>query len=151
MPERVFVMLKPDAFKRRLVGEIIFRIEKGNGLVLEKFVFANPTMEKIAAWYDQKDKFSKKIYPPREIIAEYLCSGPVMPMIWTGENALKKMRKIVGNATNPVDCEAGTIRRDLGIDCIEKASNEKRALENLIHASRRKENIEREIIFWFGK
>lgn len=144
-------MLKPDAFKRKLVGEIISRIEKGSDLVLESFIFVNPTKERIAAWYDQKDKFSKKVYPPREIIVEYLCSGPVMPMVWAGENALEKMRKIVGNATNPADCEIGSVRRDLGIDCIEKAQMRKRALENLIHASRKKGNIEREIMFWFGK
>lgn len=149
MSEEIFLMLKPDAIRRGLIEKIISKLEKESGSIMEKCIFTEIKKEKIEEWYDQKDKISKKSYPPKKFIVKYLSSGPIILMLWRGENALKKMRKIVGNSTNPPDSEINTIRREFGIDTIEKASKEKRVVENLVHLSRTKQSAEREIAFWF--
>ncbi|HLC64831.1 MAG TPA: nucleoside-diphosphate kinase [Candidatus Nanoarchaeia archaeon] len=148
MKERVFLMLKPDAIEGKLIGKIIGRVEKEN-LIILGLRLVKPETRKIEAWYRQKDDLSKKIYPPMRVIVRYLVRGPILLTVWEGEKALKKIRKIVGDGTEPKKCEAGSIRRDYGIDTLEKATEEKRAIENLVHASRSLQTAKREIAFWF--
>jgi len=130
--EKTLLILKPDAFKRNLVGEIIKRIEmKGFKIVNMKFEFLSK--EKAKRFYEvHKDKifFNDLI--------NFMISGPILSIEVEGENAIYIMRKLIG-ATKPEEREMGSIRGDLAIGLT----------DNLVHASDSKENYEyeRKIIF----
>ncbi|HRT37810.1 MAG TPA: nucleoside-diphosphate kinase [Caldisericia bacterium] len=130
--EKTLLILKPDAFKRNLVGEIIKRIEmKGFKIVNMKFEFLSK--EKAKRFYEvHKDKifFNDLI--------NFMISGPILSIEVEGENAIYLMRKLIG-ATKPEEREMGSIRGDLAIGLT----------EDLVHASDSKENYEyeRKIIF----
>merc|ERR1712212_223398 len=106
--ERTFIMLKPDAVQRGLVGEIIKRFEKkGFKLVAMKMMHASK--ELLEQHYAD---LSKKGFFP-DLIA-YMASGPVVPMVWEGLNAVKTGRVMLGE-TNPAASAPGSIRGDLCI------------------------------------
>jgi len=130
--ERTFIMLKPDAVQRGLVGEIIDRFEsRGFKLVACKFMLASKDL--LTTHYSDLSKkgfFSELI--------RYMSSGPVVPMVWEGLNAVKQGRVMLG-ATNPKDSDPGTIRGDLCID----------VGRNVIHGSDSLESAEKEISLWF--
>ena len=130
--ERTFIMLKPDAVQRGLVGEIIERFEsRGFKLVACKFMLANKDL--LTTHYAD---LSKKGFFPELI--RYMSSGPVVPMVWEGLNAVKQGRVMLG-ATNPKDSDPGTIRGDLCID----------VGRNVIHGSDSLESAAKEISLWF--
>jgi nucleoside-diphosphate kinase len=83
-------------------------------------------------------------------LRKYITSGPIVAMILEGEEAIPLVRKVTGY-TDPKSADKGSIRGDLGIDSILEANREKRAVENLIHASGNPEEAEAEIKLWFGK
>jgi len=130
--ERTFIMLKPDAVQRGLVGEIMDRFEaRGFKLVACKFMAASK--ELLMTHYSD---LSKKGFFPELI--RYMSSGPVVPMVWEGLNAVKQGRVMLG-ATNPKDSDPGTIRGDLCID----------VGRNVIHGSDSLESAAKEISLWF--
>ena len=81
-------------------------------------------------------------------LREYFTRGPIIAIIFRGEDAIKEVRRITGY-TDPKTAEKGTIRGDLGADSIEKSTAEGRAVENMIHASGNPEEAEAEIKLWF--
>ena len=92
--ERTFIMLKPDAVHRGLVGIIMDRFEsRGFKLLACKFMMAGQDLLK----EHYKDLAKKPFFP--ELI-RYMSSGPVVPMVWEGLNAVKQGRMMLG-ATNP--------------------------------------------------
>jgi len=130
--ERTFIMLKPDAVQRGLVGEIMERFEaRGFKLVACKFMAASK--ELLMTHYSD---LSKKGFFPELI--RYMSSGPVVPMVWEGLHAVKQGRVMLG-ATNPKDSDPGTIRGDLCID----------VGRNVIHGSDSLESAAKEISLWF--
>ncbi|MEE1354224.1 nucleoside-diphosphate kinase [Absicoccus porci] len=131
--ERTYVMLKPDALQRGLAGEIIRRIEaKGYRLVQAKtMVLDEPILREHYAHIADKPFFPETV--------EYMTSGPVLAMIWEGENAIAGIRQLMG-ATKFADAKAGTIRGDF-------ASS---TTFNLIHGSDSPEAAEIEIKRFFG-
>merc|ERR1712025_951757 len=130
--ERTFIMLKPDAVMRGLMGEIIERFEtRGFKLVALKFMQAD--QELLQTHYSD---LSKKGFFPELI--RYMGSGPVVPMVFEGLNAVKQGRSMLG-ATNPKDSAPGTIRGDLCID----------VGRNIIHGSDSVESANKEISLWF--
>lgn len=131
--EATYVMIKPDGIKRRLVGEIISRIEKKGFNV--SYVSTDFATEEILKEH-YNELVSKPFFPS---IVSYMTSGPVIKMIVTGHEVVKGMRKILG-ATNPREAETGTIRGDLA-NCVGR---------NLCHASDSVENAQREIGIWIG-
>lgn len=132
--ERTFIMIKPDGVQRGLVGEIIQRFEKkGFKLVALKFVW--PSEELLQKHYS--DLSSKPFFPG---LVKYMSSGPVVPMVWEGLNAVKTGRQMLG-ATNPADSLPGTIRGDL---CIEVG-------RNITHGSDSVESAKKEIALWFNE
>lgn len=133
MMERTFIMLKPDALKRKLIGEIICRIErKGYKIVDIKMMRLNEAI--LNEHYSHiKDK---PFFP--EIIA-YMTSGPVLAMILEGDNAVAGMRILMG-ATKFEEAESGTIRGDYAMS----------TSENIIHGSDSTENAEIEIKRFFS-
>ena len=125
-------MLKPDAVMRGLMGEIIERFEiRGFKLVALKFMQADK--ELLQTHYSD---LSKKAFFPELI--RYMGSGPVVPMVFEGLNAVKQGRTMLG-ATNPKDSAPGTIRGDLCID----------VGRNIIHGSDSVESANKEIALWF--
>jgi len=130
--ERTFIMCKPDAVQRGLVGEIVERFERrGFRLLAAKMVAASE--ELLRRHY--ADLAKKAFFP--ELI-RYMGSGPVVAMVWQGLAAVKQGRVLLG-ATNPKDSAPGTIRGDLCVD----------VGRNIIHGSDSVEAAEREIGMWF--
>ncbi len=131
--ERTFVMLKPDAVQRGLVGEIIMRLERC-GLKLVAMKFIQMTNELAAKHY--AEHVGKPFY---DKLVSYITSGPVVPMVLEGANAVEFVRKLVG-ATNPQEAAPGTIRADFGQEIG----------RNLVHGSDSKASAEREIALFFS-
>lgn len=132
--ERTFLMVKPDGVQRRLVGEIIRRFED-KGFTLAELKLLTPTRELAEAHYAvHRGK------PFFESVVNFISSGPVVAMVWEGENAVALSRKLMG-ATKPEDAAPGTIRGDFA-NTIE---------QNLIHGSDSVENAAQEIKIWFGE
>lgn len=132
MMQRTFIMLKPDAVARNLMGTVITRLEAaGLKLVGMKFTKLN---RKLA----EENYTIHKGKPFYEKLIAYVTSGPVVLSVWEGEEAVTLVRKLVG-ATKPLEAAAGTIRGDLG----------QRVDFNIIHASDSPENAKKEISLFF--
>merc|ERR1712156_652964 len=130
--ERTFIMLKPDAVQRGLVGEIIKRFEqKGFKLVAMKMMHASEELLK----EHYADLSSKAFFPG---LVKYMNSGPVVPMVWEGLNVVKTGRVMLGE-TNPAASAPGTIRGDF---CIQVG-------RNICHGSDAVESAKKEIALWF--
>jgi nucleoside-diphosphate kinase len=178
MIERTLVILKPDAVKAGLEKEIISRYEKaGLRVVKRKEVIPDRKLadrhyaateaqivgmgNKTLASAKELGKYDEVIElfgtdDPRKIGEElrewslqFITSGKVVALILEGEDAIRKVRKITG-FTDPMKAEKGTIRGDLSRDSIAKANLERRACQNLVHASGDPEEAKREIALWFG-
>lgn len=132
--ERTFVMIKPDGVRRKLVGEIVRRIEDRNfEIVAMKMLKPSRELaEEHYAVHKGKDFFEPTV--------EFITSGPVVAMVVEGENAIQLMRTTMG-ATNPLNAVPGTIRGDLTISM----------RENLIHGSDAPETAATEIRLWFAE
>lgn len=130
--ERTFLMIKPDAVQRNLIGEVITRIEsKGLKLVAAKLYQADEDLAKEHyAEHVEKPFFNK--------LVNFITSGPVFAMVVEGKDVVEVTRTIVGT-TNPTQASPGTIRGDYGIDLG----------RNVIHGSDSNESAEREIGLWF--
>ena len=132
MTERTLVLIKPDAVRRGLVGEIIGRFER-KGLTIETLVLR--TMDQVLADEHYAEHVAKAFYPP---LKEFMTSGPLVAMILSGDQAVDVARVLVG-VTDGRKAAAGTIRGDLSM------SNR----ENLVHASDSAGSAKREIALWF--
>uniref|UniRef100_A0A3Q3CUD8 Nucleoside diphosphate kinase B n=5 Tax=Haplochromini TaxID=319058 RepID=A0A3Q3CUD8_HAPBU len=130
--ERTFIAVKPDGVQRGLCGEIIKRFEhRGFRLVAAKFVQASEDHMK-KHYLDLKDM------PFYAGLCKYMSSGPVLAMVWEGQNIVKLARMMLGE-TNPADSKPGSIRGDL---CINIG-------RNIIHGSDTLENAKMEVDLWF--
>ena len=105
--ERTFAIVKPDAVKRNLIGEVIRRIE-ASGLQIAAARFLQLTKSDAEGFYAVH-----KERPFFGSLVEYMCSGPVMVMALEGDDAIKRWRDLMG-ATEPAKAAPGTIRKDLG-------------------------------------
>ncbi len=132
--ERTYIMTKPDAYKRGLVGQIITRIEnKGYKIVNMKMMNLDEEILKEHYAHLADKPFFKDI-------VSYMTSGPVVGMIVEGENAVEGMRRLMG-PTDGFEALPGTIRGDFSYN----------KSENLIHGSDCTENAEIEIKRFFGE
>ncbi len=132
--EKSFVMMKPDAVARRLMGKILTRFEeKGLQLKAIKLMTISEDLAK-----EHYGEHSEK--PFFNDLVDYIISGPVLAMVIEGDDAISLIRKMVG-ATNPQEAELGTIRGDYGIQ----------TGRNIIHASDAPESAEREIGLFFNE
>lgn len=175
--EKTLVLIKPDALKRGIAGELISRFEKaGLKMVGMKMVSAD---EKLAEkhypvtneWYlkvgnntladckrysiDVKEAMGTD--DPMEIgrmvgkwNKDFLMMGPVIAIIFEGNHAVENVRNIVGS-TIPTLAAPGTIRGDYSLESAISANSRKRAVYNLVHASGTPSEAEREIKLWFNK
>jgi nucleoside-diphosphate kinase len=132
--ERSLVLIKPDAVRRGLLGEILSRFER-KGLVVEALELR--TMDASLADAHYAEHVDKAFYPP---LKEFMTSGPLAALVLTGDSVIEVVRAMIG-ATDGRKAAAGTIRGDLSL------SNR----ENLVHASDSPQSAERELALWFPK
>lgn len=130
--EQTFLMIKPDGVRRQLVGEIIRRFE-AKGFTLTALQMVTPTREQAEAHYEVHR--GKAFF---EGVVDFISSGPVVAMIWEGDDIVALARKLMG-ATKPSESLPGTIRGDYA----------NTTEQNLIHGSDSVENAQVEIGIWF--
>lgn len=131
--EKTYVMLKPGVLQRRLVGEIIGRLEQ-KGLMLMGMKMMQIPVALAKQHYAEHD--GKPFF---DDLIGYITSGPVVAMVIAGEDAIARVRKLAG-ATKVEAAEPGTIRGDFAAV----------TTKNIIHASDSPESAEREIGLFFG-
>ncbi|KAH9365470.1 hypothetical protein HPB48_018936 [Haemaphysalis longicornis] len=130
--ERTFIMIKPDGVQRGLVGEVIKRFEnRGYKIVGLKFMMASEQLLK----EHYADLAGRPFFNG---LIKSMQTGPVVPMVWEGANAILTGRDMIG-ATDPLQAKQGTIRGDF---CIQVG-------RNLIHGSDSVESAKNEIALWF--
>ncbi len=132
--ERTFVLLKPDAVARGLVGAIVRRFERrGLKLVALKTMRVG---KDLAETYYAEHK-GKAFFAP---LVTYVTSAPVAAMVWEGEGAVAIVRRMMGKTNSP-EAEPGTIRGDFGLTIG----------RNLIHGSDSAASAKREIDLFFKR
>ena len=130
--ERTLILIKPDAFARRLTGEIIRRFEaKGLSIVAAKHMTTGRDLaQQHYAEHEEKPFFG-------ELVA-FITGGPLVALVLEGHEAVKAARQLIG-ATNPLEAAPGSIRGDYGLE----------VQTNLVHGSDSPESAQREIGLWF--
>ena len=133
MTERTLMLIKPDGVQRRLVGDIIGRIER-KGLTIVALELKNVDDALARAHYaEHADK------PFFASLLDFITSGPVLAAVLQGPRAVAAFRQLAGG-TDPVEkASPGTIRGDLGLE----------TQFNLVHGSDSPESAAREIALWF--
>ena len=131
--EETLVLVKGDGVRRRLIGEIIHRIE-AKGLDIRELQLIDVSRELAEEHYAE---YREK--PFFEELVEFITSSPVVAMRVRGEGAIKAMRNLMGS-TNPADAAPGTIRGDLALSMP----------DNLVHGSDSPESAVRELELFFG-
>ena len=144
MKPRTFVLLKPDAVRRRLIPEILDRFQKA-GLDIIKMQSGQCDDDLALKHYANLAERGAGIM---ERNAEFISSGMTVALILEGANAVARVRATIG-ATEPLKACPGTIRGDFGSDTILDANLGNRGLENLVHASDSDESAKAEIKLWF--
>ena len=130
--ERTLVLIKPDAVRRGLAGEILRRFEQ-RGLEIREarlLTVSRSLAEEHYAEHVEKPFFGE--------LVEFITSGPTLALVLEGEGAIATIRTTMG-ATNPADAGPGTIRGDLALSMP----------DNLVHGSDSPESAAREIALWF--
>jgi nucleoside-diphosphate kinase len=134
MKERTLSIIKPDGVSRKLIGEVVKRLE-GADLKILAMKMTKLTKEQAKGFY--KVHKNKPFY---ESVTDFMSSGPCVLMVLEGEEGIKRYRKLMG-ATNYKEAEAGTIRRDFATD-IER---------NVVHGSDSPETASFEINYFFSE
>lgn len=132
--EQTLILVKGDGVRRKLVGEVVGRIER-KGLDIRQMQLMDVSREKAEEHYgEHRDK------PFFAELVDFITSTPVVAMRVEGEGAISQMRGLMG-ATNPADAAPGTIRGDLALSIT----------ENIVHGSDSPESAERELKLFFER
>jgi nucleoside-diphosphate kinase len=131
--ERTFSMIKPDATKRNLTGQIVARFEAAGLRVVasKRLWLSRRQAEAFYAVHKERPFFGE--------LTEFMSSGPIVAQVLEGENAILKNREVMG-ATNPANAAEGTIRKDFALSIG----------ENSVHGSDAPETAAEEIAFFFS-
>ncbi|MGW8376128.1 nucleoside-diphosphate kinase [Streptomyces sp. ODS28] len=133
MSERTLVLLKPDAVRRSLIGEIIGRIESKAGWRITALDLRTLERSVLETHYGEHE--GKPFYEP---LVEFMASGPSVVMVVEGERVIEGVRALAG-PTDPIAAAPGSVRGDYGTI----------VRENLMHASDSPESAERELKIFF--
>ncbi|MEU3450926.1 nucleoside-diphosphate kinase [Streptomyces thermolilacinus] len=133
MTQRTLVLLKPDAVRRGLTGEIIGRIERKAGWSVTALEMR--TLDRAILEQHYAEHIGRPFYEP---LVEFMSSGPVVAMVVEGERVIEGVRQLAG-PTDPIAAAPGSIRGDYGTI----------VRENLIHASDSEESAIREMKIFF--
>jgi nucleoside-diphosphate kinase len=130
--ERTLILVKPDAFARKLTGEVIRRFEaKGLTIVAAKHMTTpRDQAEEHYAEHSERPFFGE--------LVDFITGGPLVALVLEGHEAVKAARQLIG-ATNPIEAATGSIRADFGLE----------VQTNLVHGSDSPESAQREIALWF--
>ena len=131
--ERTLVLIKPDAVRRQLSGEILARFER-RGLTISEarlLTVDRELAEQHYAEHREKPFFGE--------LVDFITSGPTLALVLEGEEAIVVVRTTMG-ATNPTNAAPGTIRGDFALSMP----------DNLAHGSDSRESAQREIALWFS-
>ena len=146
--EKTVILIKSDAFEKNLVNLIIQKIKSLGGInILEKKEI-HPTRREVEDHHDKVLFESLGENTLREKLIEYWLSGPMMKILIEGPDAINRINDLVGS-TDPRRSPEGTIR-SLSQDSIETANKENRAVRNLAHSPRSKEEALRDLLIWFS-
>lgn len=132
MTQRSLVLLKPDALRRGLVGEILGRFERRG---LQIVAMDQRTIDGEMADAHYAEHVARDWYPN---LRGFITSGPLVALVLEGTDAVAVLRRMIG-ATNAATADPGTIRGDLALS----------GSQNLVHASDSAESAAREIALWF--
>lgn len=133
---RTLVLVKPDAVRRGLAGEVLRRIEaKGYTLIAAELRTADEAL--LTQHY--AEHVGKPFFGP---LVAFMSSGPVLALVVEGQRVVEGFRSLAG-ATDPTTAAPGTIRGDLGRDWGGDV------VENLVHGSDSADSARREIALWF--
>ena len=130
---KTLFILKPDSVERALVGRILARVE-AEGLRIRRMEMIRLTAERARSFYAEHEG-----KPFLGELVDYMTSGPCVPVVLEGENAVPRLRELMG-ATDPRKATAGTIRAEFGVDI----------QTNSVHGSDSPESARREIGFFFA-
>jgi len=148
--ERTFIILKPDAVQRGLVGEIISRFEKV-GLKIVGAKMLKPDYDHFFHHYENIGKMvSRRGKEVFDVTLEMMTSGPVLAFVLEGVEAVSLVRKMVGT-TEPKSAAPGTIRGDYSHMSFAHGDANKIGIPNLIHASGDVEEAKAEVAHWFSE
>ena len=174
--EKTFVMIKPEAVMRGLIGNVIGRFEQ-TGLKIVAMKLKKATPDEVTGFYpsdedwlgkvgdktlkrskdlgiDVKKRFGTddRVTIGKQIkgwLVNFISASPVVLMVLEGNNAVEKVRKMAGY-TDPIDAEPGSIRADFAQESIDWANFDGRAVFNIIHASGDPSEAKQEINHWFS-
>jgi nucleoside-diphosphate kinase len=132
VPERTLILIKPDAVRRNLIGEVISRIER-KGLRVIAMDLRTITRETAESHY--AEHVGKPFFGP---VVDFMTSAPLVALVAEGERAIEAFRGLAG-ATDPVQAPPGTIRGDYALE----------VGRNMVHGSDSPESAEREIKIFF--
>ena len=132
MSERTLVLVKPDAVRRGLIGEILGRYERKG---LRVVAMDLRVVDSALADAHYAEHVNKSFYPP---LREFITGGPLVALVLEGDSAIDVVRAMNG-ATDGRKAAPGTVRGDLALS----------TSENLVHASDSPESAKREIDLWF--
>jgi nucleoside-diphosphate kinase len=133
MSDRTLVLIKPDGVRRRLVGEVITRLER-KGYAISRLELR--TLDRATAERQYEEHADKPFFAE---LVDFITGGPLVAMVVEGPDAVRVVRAMMG-ATDPLDAAPGTIRGDYATVIT----------ENLVHGSDSPESAEREIRLFFG-
>ena len=134
MWERTLVIIKPDAVRRELIGDILLRFERAElrVLALKMIRIGKHDAEQFYGEHRGKSFF--------EELTTMLAEAPIIPVVFGGDQAISTVRRIMG-ATDPAKAAEGTIRRDFAMSMT----------QNSVHGSDSPQAAAREIAFFFGE
>jgi nucleoside-diphosphate kinase len=130
--DRTLILVKPDAFERRLTGEVIARFERKG---LEIVALKHMTLDRDLAERHYDEHRDKPFFGD---LVEFITGGPLVAMVLEGYEAVIAARQVIG-ATNPLEAAPGSIRGDLGLE----------VQTNLVHGSDSPESAVREVELFF--
>ena len=133
MPDRTFVIIKPDAVERRLTGELLARFERKG---LRIVAMQQRTIDAATATRHYAEHQGKPFY---QSLIDFIGRSPAVTLVLEGPMDTWKVVRAMMGITNPLDAAPGTIRGDFGIELT----------ENLVHGSDGPESAEREIALFF--
>lgn len=148
--ERTLIILKPDAVKRGIVGEILTRLERV-GLKIVAMKMLQPDYDHYFHHYEKISKMvSRRGQKAFEATLEIMQEGPVIAAVLEGIEAISLVRKMVGE-TEPKSAAPGTIRGDYSHISFTHANSEGISTPNIIHASGNEDEAREEVAHWFSE
>jgi len=142
--ERTLTIIKPDAVKKGLIGEVIKRLEV-HGIEPVGMKMVKLTAYQAELFYSHlRGSIPESVFGS---LVQYMTSNKVVLIVWQGSNVVSEVRKLTG-PTNPKEAKRGQIRK-LSDDDMQKKRRQGRAVKNIIHSSASLEEARQEISFFF--